>query len=85
MKSELVCDALQMGLGRRGNPSGVVVHSDRGGQYCSDDYQNIIKISELTCSMSSTGNRYYSASAESFFHSLKVELIHGERFTDLRR
>ena len=82
MKSGLVCDALQMGLGRRGNPSGVVVHSDRGGQYCSDDYQNMIKISQLTCSMSSTGNCYDNACAESFFHSLKVELIHGERFTD---
>lgn len=82
MKSGLVCDALQMALGRRDNPSGVMVHSDRGGQYCSDDYQNIIKISQLKCSMSSTGNCYDNACAESFFHSLKVELIHGERFTD---
>lgn len=82
MKSGLVCDALQMALGRRDNPSGVVVHSDRGGQYCSEDYQNIIKIRQLKCSMSSTGNCYDNACAESFFHSLKVELIHGERFTD---
>ena len=80
MKSDLVCDALQMAVGRRGNPSGVIVHSDRGSQYCSDNYQNMIKIRKLICSMSSTGNCYDNACAESFFHSLKGELTHGKRF-----
>ncbi len=78
----LVCDALQMALSRRGSPEGVIVHSDRGSQYCSDDYQKLIKISKLTCSMSGKGNYYDNACAESFFHSLKVELIHGEHFPD---
>ncbi|WP_440866408.1 IS3 family transposase [Symbiopectobacterium purcellii] len=82
MKSGLVCDALQMALSRRGSPEGVIVHSDRGSQYCSDDYQKLIKISKLTCSMSGKGNYYDNACAESFFHSLKVELIHGEHFPD---
>lgn len=82
MKSGLVCDALQMALNRRGHPEGVIVHSDRGSQYCSDDYQNLIKLSRLTCSMSGKGNCDDNACAESFFHSLKVELIHGERFND---
>lgn len=82
MKSGLVCDALEMALMRRGHPEGVIVHSDRGSQYCSDDYQKLIKISKLTCSMSGKGNCYDNACAESFFHSLKVELIHGEHFSD---
>lgn len=82
MKSGLVCDALEMALMRRGHPEGVIVHSDRGSQYCSDDYQKLIKISKLNCSMSGKGNCYDNACAESFFHSLKVELIHGEHFSD---
>lgn len=82
MKSALVCDALQMALSRRGHPEGAIVHSDRGGQYCSDNYQELIKISKLTCSMSGKGNCYDNACAESFFHSLKVELIHGEHFSN---
>jgi len=82
MKSGLFCDTLLMALCQRDNPSGVVVHSDRGGQYCSDDYNSMIKISQLNCSVSGAGNCYYNACAENFFHSLKVELIYGERFTD---
>lgn len=82
MKSELVCDALQMALSRRVPPQGLIVHSDRGSQYCSDDYQELIKIRKLRCSMSGKGNCYDNACAESFFHSLKVELIHGEKFID---
>lgn len=59
---------------------GAYVHSDRGGQYCSKDYQALITRHGLQCSMSAKGNCYDNACAESFFHSLKVELIHGERF-----
>lgn len=80
MTAALVCDALQMALWRRTMPTGVIVHSDRGSQYCSHDYQRLLKAHELRCSMSAKGNCYDNACAESFFHSLKVELIHGERF-----
>lgn len=80
MTAALVCDALQMALWRRKMPTGVIVHSDRGSQYCSHDYQRLLKAHELRCSMSAKGNCYDNACAESFFHSLKVELIHGERF-----
>ena len=69
-----------MALWRRRLPKGVIVHSDRGSQYCSTDYQALIKAHELRCSMSAKGNCYDNAVAESFFHMLKVELIHGERF-----
>lgn len=69
-----------MALWRRKNPKGVIVHSDRGSQYCSKDYQKLIADHKLLCSMSAKGNCYDNACAESFFHSLKVEAIHGERF-----
>lgn len=58
----------------------VIVHTDRGGQYCSADYQALLKRHNLRGSMSAKGCCYDNACAESFFHSLKVECIHGERF-----
>ena len=80
MTAQLACDALQMALWRRRMPTGVIVHSDRGSQYCSGAYQALIRKHGLLCSMSAKGNCYDNACAESFFHSLKVEAIHGERF-----
>ena len=80
MTADLVCDALQMALWKRKMPKGVIVHSDRGSQYCSMLYQSLLTRHELKCSMSAKGNCYDNACAESFFHSLKVEAIHGEQF-----
>jgi len=80
MTADLVCDALQMALWKRKRPRGVIVHSDRGSQYCSSAYQSLIARHQLRGSMSAKGNCYDNACAESFFHSLKVEAIHGERF-----
>ena len=80
MTAQLVCDALQMALWRRRMPTGVIVHSDRGSQYCSGAYQALIKKHGLLCSMSARGCCYDNACAESFFHTLKVEVIHGDRF-----
>ncbi|EHK4219505.1 IS3 family transposase, partial [Salmonella enterica subsp. enterica serovar Poona] len=80
MTSQLTCDALQMALWRRKRPENVIVHTDRGGQYCSADYQGLLKRHNLRGSMSAKGCCYDNACAESFFHSLKVECIHGERF-----
>ncbi len=74
MKKQLVCDALMMALQRRGFPRGVLFHSDRGVQYCSKDYQKILKCYEIRCSMSRRGNCWDNAVAESFFHSMKTEL-----------
>lgn len=76
----LVCDALTMALWRRHFPKHVIAHSDRGSQYCSNKYQQLIKDNKMMCSMSGKGNCYDNAVAESFFHSLKVESIQGERF-----
>ena len=80
MKKQLVCDALLMALFKRKFPQGVIVHSDRGGQYCSEQYRNIIEQNKLIGSMSRKGNCWDNAIAESFFHTLKVELIHENRY-----
>lgn len=81
MTATLVCDALNMALFRRRFPKGVIVHSDRGSQYCSHVFQDLLKTNKLRCSMSAKGNCYDNACVESFFHSLKVEAVHGETFT----
>ncbi|EJY1967318.1 IS3 family transposase [Escherichia coli] len=81
MTAQLACDALQMALWRRRRPESVIVHTDRGGQYCSGDYQALLKRHNLSGSMSAKGYCYDNACVESFFHSLKVECIHGERFS----
>lgn len=88
MKAQLVCDALTMALWRRRPTRGLIMHTDRGSQYCSKRYQRLLDAHGLRCSMSGKGNCFDNAVAESFFHSLKVELIHGERFEnrkDLRQ
>lgn len=88
MKAKLVCNALQMALWRRAMPSGVIVHSDRGSQYCSKRFQRLVTRHSLRCSMSRRGDCFDNACAESFFHTLKVELTHGVRYhsrDELRR
>ena len=80
MTTQLVVNALRSALLRRKMPKGVIIHSDRGSQYCAKDYQAMVRRYGLRCSMSAKGNCYDNACAESFFHSLKVEAIHGERF-----
>ncbi len=80
MTADLACDALRMAIFRRKRPKCVIVHSDRGSQYCSYAYRQLLQQHQLLGSMSAKGNCYDNACAESFFHSLKVEAIHGERF-----
>lgn len=80
MKADLVCDALKMALHNRSYPKGVIMHTDRGSQYCSKSYQKLIKKHALLCSMSGKGNCYDNAVCESFFHTLKVELVYQRRY-----
>lgn len=80
MTASLVCNALQMAIWRRKRPQGVIVHSDRGSQYCSHDYQKLLADNNLICSMSKRGDCYDNAAMESWNGSFKVEAIHGERF-----
>ena len=74
--AELACAALRAALARRGEPSGVIMHTDRGSVYCGWDHRNLIRRYGLIASMSGRGNCYDNAVVESFFHSLKVESIH---------
>lgn len=78
MTSELVCDALRMALFRRSFPTGVIVHSDRGSQYCANDYRALLQKHQLVQSMSRKGNCWDNAGVESFFHTLKVEALQEE-------
>lgn len=73
MTSQLVCDALMMALWRRGKPQGLLLHSDQGSQYTSEDFQNHLTANGIECSMSRRGNCWDNAAMESFFSSLKTE------------
>ena len=73
--SELVKTALREALYRRGYPRGVIFHSDRGSEYSSYLIQKILKDNYFIVSMSRTGNCWDNAPVESFFKTLKTELI----------
>lgn len=79
MTATLVCDALRMALFRRKRPRDVIMHTDRGSQYCSREHRDLLDANGLVASMSAKGNCYDNAAMESWNHSLKVEAIHGER------
>lgn len=80
ISSRLVVDALEMALVRRLPAEGLLTHSDRGSQYASDHYQRLLERHTITCSMSRRGNCWDNAPMESFFASLKKELIHHEDY-----
>ena len=78
--TKLVADALMMAIWRRGNLNDVIVHSDQGSTYASGDYQNLLKENGMKCSMSRKGECHDNAVAESFFGTLKTELIDHEDY-----
>src|ERR687889_250618 len=80
LRSELATAALLMAIQRQRPGPGLTHHSDRGGQYASGEYQKLLKDAEMKGSMSRTGNCYDNAPMESFFHTLKVELVHQRRW-----
>lgn len=87
MTKKLVIEAMEMAIRVRKPASGLIAHSDRGSQYCSKDYQKLLKKHKIECSMSKKGDCYDNACAETFFHSLKVEWIYGKKivsYDDLR-
>ncbi len=75
--------AFSRAIYKRNPPKGLIVHSDRGVQYASKDFRNILKKHDFIQSMSRKGNCWDNAVAESFFHTLKVQCIHGERFISM--
>jgi len=80
LSQELASAALREAVGRQLPPEGLIHHSDRGRQYASYAYQQLLREYGITPSMSRSGNCYDNAFAESFFGTLKTELVHGERY-----
>ncbi len=80
MESRLVVDALEMAVTQRFPDAGLVAHSDRGSQYASEHYRRALAERGIECSMSRKGNCYDNAPMESFFASLKKELVHHEDY-----
>jgi len=72
--------ALHMALKQRKLSSNLLLHSDRGRQYASDSYQTLLKRNGILCSMSGKGNCWDNAVMESFYRTLKVELIYQEKY-----
>jgi putative transposase len=80
MKTELVSTALKQAIGRTGATIGLMVHSDRGVQYASKEYQKLLKKHGFICSMSRKGNCYDNAPMESFWGKLKMEWLNDYKF-----
>ena len=75
--------ALNKAIMRRRPAQGLMIHSDRGVQYASDDFKKILKKHHFIQSMSRKGNCWDNAVAESFFHSIKTQMIHHCRFQNV--
>jgi transposase InsO family protein len=83
LKTSLTSQALMMAVQARRPYAGLLHHSDRGVQYASEEYQRLLRTHGIVCSMSRTGDCYDNAPAESFFATLKRELINGKRYTTI--
>ena len=77
---QLAIDALKRAFKNGCIGPTLIHHSDRGVQYASNEFQALLKANDIRCSMSRKGNCWDNAVAESFFHTLKVELIHGKTY-----
>ncbi len=84
LESKLVVEAMKSAIRLRGRPVGVIVHSDRGSQYASHEYVDLIRKAGFVQSMSRKGNCWDNAPMESFFDSLKTEYVHHARFAHLQ-
>jgi putative transposase len=80
MRSDLVEDALKMAIARQQPGDGLLHHSDRGSQYAGDDYQHLLQTHNMICSMSGKGDCWDNAMMESFWATLKTELVNHESY-----
>jgi len=83
MEDELTLTALRMALARRVVHAGLVHHSDRGSQYASNDYTDLLKANGIDISMSRKGNPWDNAACESFMKTLKYEEVWRNEYRDL--
>jgi len=77
LTKELVVKALEMACSRRGGVKGVIFHSDKGSQYASYEFREVLQKKGIIQSMSGKGNCYENAYAESLFHTIKTEEVYG--------
>ena len=82
MRAELTIAALTMAIQRRRPGAGLIHHSDRGSQYAAGDYRDILQNATIVQSMSRKGNCWDNAPMESFFGTLKTELVHQREYPD---
>jgi transposase InsO family protein len=80
MRTDLVTDALQMAIARRRPGEQLIHHSDRGVQYTCDDYMHLLQSHNIQASMSGKGNCWDNAAMESFWSTLKTELVYHEQY-----
>jgi len=80
LKAELTLEALRQAIARRNVRPDLMHHSDRGGQYAATEYQKLLKKTKMICSMSRKGDCWDNAPIESFFATLKTELVYREQF-----
>ena len=80
MTKSLVIDALKMAINRRDPQQGLIVHSDQGSQYASHDFQKLLWQNKFKSSMSRKGDCWDNAVAESFFGTLKTELVYHSKY-----
>lgn len=85
MTQELVISALQKAIGKGLVKRGAIIHSDRGSQYASNGFRELLSLGGLLQSMSGKGNCYDNAQAESFFSRFKTELIEDGVFEDIEQ
>jgi putative transposase len=81
MTKQLVIDALKIAITNERPAAGLIFHSDRGSQYASYDFQDLLREYQIRQSMSAKGDCYDNACAESFFATIKKDLIHRRRFS----
>ena len=82
MRAELTIAALTMAIQRQRPGAGLIHHSDRGSQYAAGDYRDILQAAAIIQSMSRKGNCWDNAPMESFFGTLKTELVHHREYPD---
>ncbi len=83
MQASLVCDALRMALSSRQPLPGVLMHTDRGSQYASQDHRELLQAHALVQSMSRKGNCWDNAVTERFFLNLKMERVWQQQYANL--
>lgn len=80
MTKNLVSQSLFQAVAAKRPPAGLIHHSDRGSQYCSHEYSNLLKQFKMQSSMSGKGNCYDNAPMESFWSTLKTELVFHQHY-----